>query len=135
MHDNRSNAMRFVAIGENGDPQALFPGPLGEISHVPLAAIEAAVSILGIKDESLEIAKPVEQQTGDFSGVPVVAIVPMPGRRMMPAAAIAGRRGDDGARIAAERRHPAGDLSEVPFEHGPPTVGVRDRLGNPAQDR
>src|SRR5580692_8201600 len=73
--DDGVGPVRFVALGPDSDPQALPPRALDQILHVPLTAEEPVLTRVGVQQEPLKVAKPVENQSPDFACVRVLVLV------------------------------------------------------------
>ncbi len=103
--------MRLVTLCPYREAQSFAPSALSEFFDVLLAAKELALAVFGVEEKALEIAKAVEDQTGNFaveSYLPLAAF-----RSQMFYKTIASRGRLDRVGVAAEPTDPGRNLVDV----------------------
>ena len=102
--------MRRIEFYDDGGQNPLRPGAIDDLFDFRFTRSEPRVSVLGVENKSVEIAKAVECETDNLaSELPPEFFVLARMARWTIAAQ--GRR--DGTRVAAQAVHPPGDLADV----------------------
>src|SRR5258708_30962300 len=65
--DNRRRAVRLMTLYKHRDQYTFYPGPLYKFLDFVFPCPERAFAILGIEQETVEVAKAVVDQSGHFA--------------------------------------------------------------------
>lgn len=76
-----SGTLVVLLLGDHGDAQTLRPGLTDQLFHVAFAAEKREqLAELRFERETLEVAKVIEEQSGDLAGTALGVLFPNSGR-------------------------------------------------------
>lgn len=124
--------MRRTGIGQDGDAQALGPGPYRQLPDLPLPAGEPPFAFGKVENKALEVSEVIEDDAGDLAGVffpAVLAAMAMAASRVMAVAAwlfsgITRKRWSDLRSLAPKAVDPGDEQAEIALDHRIPPAGL-----------